>query len=70
MSRIFDELDKAMDGICSERSLLRQHKEEGRLADSRERAEKLAALKRQIREGVYRPDIKDVARLLTGAVTR
>lgn len=33
-----------------------------------ERADRIARLKREIRDGSYEPDIRDIARLLTSAM--
>ncbi|GEM_PF-1183282 len=65
-----NELDNALNGICSDRALSRCQTRASESEPSEERAYLLADLKRQIREGIYKPDIKDIARMLAGAVAR
>jgi len=66
----WDGLDQALDTICFERELRREAPEKAASSTSEERARKLNALKEQIRDGLYKPDIKDIARLLTSALDR
>lgn len=63
-------LDKALDTICVERALARKQQDAPAFSGLDERAARLAELKKQIRDGIYKPDIKDIARMLTGALTR
>lgn len=64
-------LEQALNGICSERAAERRSREDFSFRESdEERARKLDALKEQVRAGLYKPDIKDIARLLTSALNQ
>lgn len=65
MTGDYEGLDRTMNDICFGRAEQRKQRER----DVRdERARKLDDLKAQVRAGVYKPDIKDIARLLTSAL--
>ena len=56
------ETERVLEGFDAVRSERLRKEEED------ERARRIARLKSQIRSGQYRPDIKDIARLLTSAM--
>lgn len=64
MSDKWDGLDQAFSEVWTERMAERRTA----ASSEEERARKLSALKEQVRAGVYKPDIKDIARLLTSAL--
>lgn len=69
MDEKWEGLDKAFNTVCSERAAGRQELREGsKPSHEEERARKLDTLKEQVRAGIYKPDIKDIARLLTSAL--
>lgn len=64
MSREWEGLEQALHSICA------SNRERGERVDNhdRERRERIQELKQQVRDGEYRPDVKDIARLLTSAM--
>ncbi|WP_018125882.1 flagellar biosynthesis anti-sigma factor FlgM [Desulfovibrio oxyclinae] len=65
MARDREGLDEAVRSVCSSRA------DEKRRAEDeveRGRRRRIEELKRQVREGDYSPDLKDIARLLTSAM--
>ncbi|WP_250645567.1 flagellar biosynthesis anti-sigma factor FlgM [Salidesulfovibrio onnuriiensis] len=67
----WDGLEQALSNICSERGMARREAEAAVApAPEEDRARKLEALKQQVRAGLYKPDIKDIARLLTSALNQ
>lgn len=66
MKETLEGLERAMDTICLERASERSHDDGFHSAslDEQERLQRLAELKATVQAGMYKPDIKELARHL------